>query len=178
MEEKKLLIVVDMQYDFIDGSLGTDEAKAIVPKVVEKIQKWDGHIIFTLDAHNEHYLETNEGKHLPVKHCILGTDGQGLNYEVGEAILQKPDECATAYMKNIFACRPMIWDVMEGTYTSIEIVGLCTDVCVLANAIMLRTFLPDIDITVDATCCAGTTVEKHKSAIDVLQSCAIDVITE
>lgn len=167
---KKTLIVVDMQNDFIDGSLGTKEAQAIVEKVREKIKNYQengGEIIFTRDTHTKDYLNTNEGKHLPVKHCIAGTDGwriaEGL--EVSDAkYIDKP---SFGWMK---------WD--ECALEDVELVGLCTDICVVSNALIIKAVYPEINVTVDASCCAGVTPETHKAALETMKMCQVNVIEE
>lgn len=164
---KKTLIVVDMQNDFIDMALGTPEAVAIVPKVREKIeayrQKGD-EIIFTRDTHEENYLDTPEGKKLPVKHCIRGTEGwqiaQGL-YVDGCRIIDKPN----------FGWPHWDREVLE----EVEIVGLCTDICVVSNALIIKATFPDAAIKVDSACCAGVTPESHLAALKTMQMCQIEV---
>ena len=167
---KKTLIVVDMQNDFIDGSLGTAEAQNIVNNVKEKIllyKQSGGNIIFTRDTHNKDYLETPEGKKLPVEHCIKDTSGwqiaDGL-YVEGAEIVDKP---TFGYMG---------WNKYE--FDDIELVGLCTDICVVSNALILKATFPDAKITVDASCCAGVTPQTHKAALDTMKMCQIDVIGE
>lgn len=167
---KKTLIVVDMQNDFIDGSLGTKEAQAIVPNVKKKIEEYEARgdeIIFTRDTHLVNYLETNEGKHLPVEHCIFGTYGwqivNGLETENCGYI----DKLAFGWIH---------WNNRD--FDEIELVGLCTDICVVSNALILKAQFPEINITVDASCCAGVTSESHKAALEVMRSCQINVINE
>lgn len=165
---KKTLIVVDMQKDFIDGALGTEEAQKIVGKVKEKIAKYKAQgdeIIFTRDTHQKNYLETNEGKHLPVIHCIEGTDGWKIpeQLQVSDAIyLDKP---TFGYLH---------WDRYH--LEEVELVGLCTDICVVSNALLLKAMYPEIKISVDAACCAGVTPESHKAALTTMKMCQIDVI--
>ncbi len=165
---KKTLIVVDMQNDFIDGSLGTKEAQSIVVNVRKKIEKYRANgdeIIFTRDTHTEDYLDTPEGKKLPVIHCVKGTRGwqiaDGLAFD-GVVIIDKPTFGWTH------------WDEMS--FDSIELVGLCTDICVVSNALILRAQFPNADICVDASCCAGVTPETHKAALETMKMCQIDVI--
>lgn len=169
----KTLIVVDMQNDFIDGALGTPEAVKIVPNVKKKIEEYETRgddIIFTRDTHYDHYLETHEGRNLPVVHCIEGTEGWLIPEDLdipGAYHLNKPG----------FGCKD--WGIWGFTNNDkIEIIGLCTDICVVSNALILRSFYPEIDITVDASCCAGTTPEMHRKALDVMKSCHIKVINE
>lgn len=180
MAEKKLLLVVDMQNDFITGSLGTPEAQAIVPKVVEKIKNWDGLVWFTMDTHEDNYLNTPEGRKLPVKHCIHGTDGWRLHPEV--QVLKEElrnENRAAVWMKNTFGLweLPMLlriyalWDVV-----CIEVIGLCTDICVISNAMVLKSSNPFREIAVDASCCAGTEPELHEAALEIMQNCQIDIL--
>ncbi len=163
----KTLIVIDMQNDFITGSLGTKEAQAIVANVKAKIEKYaaDGsRIIFTRDTHGENYLDTPEGKKLPVVHCVKGTRGweiaDGL-YVDGCEIIDKPSFGWTG------------WGEMS--FDEIEIAGLCTDICVVSNALILKALFPDIKISVDASCCAGVTPESHGAALLTMKMCQIDV---
>ncbi len=165
---KKTLIVVDMQNDFIDMALGTAEAVAIVPAVKKKIQDYVNHgdeVIFTRDTHGEDYLDTPEGKKLPVKHCIKGTKGwqiaDGL-YVEGCKIIDKPN----------FGWPH--WDVE--TLEDVELIGLCTDICVVSNALIIKAMHPDARVTVDAGCCAGVTPQSHEAALKTMQMCQIDVI--
>ena len=165
---KKTLIVVDMQNDFIDMALGTAEAVAIVPKVRQKIQTYVQNgdtVIFTRDTHGEDYLQTPEGKKLPVKHCVRGTKGweiaQGL-YVDGCKIIDKPN----------FGWPH--WDAEE--LQNVEIVGLCTDICVVSNALIIKAMFPDAQVQVDASCCAGVTPQSHEAALLTMKMCQIDVI--
>ena len=183
---KKILVVVDMQKDFINGSLGTNEAIAIVPCVIEKIKayKTAGHMIFfTMDTHTEEYLQTQEGRNLPVEHCIKGTAGWNLeehidrlSKEVGESSLEK-----VIFEKGVFGSEELaetIRGLLKGEAGEIELVGLCTDICVLANAMVLKTYMPEIKITVDAACCAGVTPDSHINAINAMKMCQIQIINE
>lgn len=164
---KKTLIVVDMQNDFIDMALGTEEAVKIVPKVKEKIADYiknGNEIIFTRDTHNDDYLETSEGRNLPVKHCIKNTKGweiaDGL-YVEGCKIIDKPN----------FGWPH--WD--EENFECVELVGLCTDICVVSNALIIKAMFPEIPVKVDKNCCAGVTLESHASAIKTMQMCQIEI---
>ena len=165
---KKTLIVVDMQNDFVDMALGTAEAVQIVPKVKEKIQQYhkNGYeIIYTRDTHAEDYLDTAEGKKLPVKHCIKGTKGwqivDGLYIE-GCKVIDKP---------NFGWPR---WD--RETLEDVQIIGLCTDICVVSNALIIKASFPDAVVKVDSACCAGVTVESHKAALKTMEMCQIDIM--
>lgn len=173
----KVLVVVDMQNDFIDGALGTPEAQAIVDNVVKKIKEFDGSVAFTQDTHNENYLNTQEGRILPVKHCITGTHGWELNDKVAEAINSVATE---AFVKYTFGHVPLgSWlALMESVKTLDEVVlvGLCTDICVISNAMLIKAFLPEVKVTVDASCCAGVTPESHRRALEVMKVCQINVV--
>ena len=169
----KTLIVVDMQNDFIDGALGTLEAQAIVPNVKKKIEEYDAHedaIVFTRDTHFENYLETGEGKNLPVKHCIMGTPG----WNIADG-LEVP--CCRYIDKPTFGWTGWKAFAFEDE-DEIEIVGLCTDICVVSNALILKAMFPEVKITVDTSCCAGVTPESHKAALQTMKMCQINVIGE
>lgn len=171
----KLLIVVDMQNDFIDGSLGTPEAVAIIPNVIEKINNWDGDIIATLDTHSDDYLDTNEGKSLPVEHCIENTYGHKINTRVQKALFESKDN--TSYIqKRTFGSTALPEFIRGKDIEYIELVGLCTDICVVSNALLLKANYPEVNIAVDASCCAGVTPESHKAALLTMKMCQIDII--
>lgn len=164
---KKTLIVVDMQNDFIDMALGTKEAVSIVPKVKEKVQEYverGDEIIFTRDTHFENYLQTSEGKKLPVEHCIKGTKGweiaDGL-YVEGSKIIDKPN----------FGWPHWKEEALE----EVELIGLCTDICVVSNALIIKATFPDAVVKVDASCCAGVTVESHNAALKTMEMCQVEV---
>ncbi len=171
---RKILIVVDMQKDFVDGALGTAEAVAIVPAVVEKIKEYKKDDIFvTRDTHQKDYLSTQEGRNLPVEHCIEGTPGWELDSKVeeavsGAAIVNKPTFGSTALVD-------MVKKIAEKEDISIELIGLCTDICVVSNALLLKAAMPEVEISVDASCCAGVTPEKHEAALETMRSCQIQV---
>lgn len=165
---KKTLIVIDMQNDFIDGALGTKEAVAIVDNVKKKIAKYQENgdeIIFTRDTHQPNYLETNEGKHLPVEHCIEDTDG----WKIGEGL-----EVPGAIYINKPSFGYMNWKDYD--LEEVEIVGLCTDICVVSNALIIKATFPEIKVTVDASCCAGVTPESHEAALTTMKMCQVEVI--
>lgn len=167
------LIVVDMQNDFVDGALGTGEAQAILLNVRAKIQQYAGcgdKIIFTRDSHNSDYPDTPEGKKLPVPHCIRNTYG----WQIEESLLEGLDQRLCSFIdKPTFGYNG--WDKVE-IPGDIEIIGLCTDICVVTNALILKTIYPDKEITVDSSCCAGTCIETHKAALTVMKSCQINII--
>jgi nicotinamidase-related amidase len=169
----KTLIVVDMQNDFITGVLGNDETRAIVPHVVEKIKNWDGKLYFTRDTHFDNYMDTLEGKNLPIPHCIEDTVGWHLIDEV------KDYATHSNRILNKYTFGYEDWDRYNWQEdTEIELIGVCTDICVISNALALRMFYPNLKITVDASCCAGVTPESHKAALLTMKMCQINVINE
>ena len=173
---KKYLIVVDMQKDFVDGALGSPEARAIVPGVVRKIQDFDGEIVATFDTHQENYMDTSEGKKLPVPHCIQGTPGWALDSAVAVALEMRG---YTAVEKPTFGSTALPGVLREKAGEedfSIELVGLCTDICVVSNALLLKAYFPEKRISVDASCCAGVTPRSHDAAIATMASCQIDIL--
>lgn len=173
---KRFLIVVDMQKDFVDGALGSVEAQAIVPAVVEKIRSFNGQIIVTYDTHEEDYLQSREGRFLPVPHCIRDTDGWQLDAAVAEVLA---DRAYTVVEKPTFGAvtLPEVVQQLAGEEEfSVELIGLCTDICVVSNAMLLKAAFPEADISVDAACCAGVTPLSHQSALTTMACCQI-VIT-
>ncbi len=171
---KNVLIVVDVQNDFVDQALGTKEAVAMVPSALKKVQEFDGEVIFTKDTHEENYLSTQEGKMLPVEHCIRGTEG----WELIPAMdaFQKENGCRV-YEKGTFGSVALASDLKaaydEGKLESVELIGLCTDICVVSNALMIKAFMPELPVYVDPACCAGVTSEKHEAALETMRSCQI-----
>lgn len=168
-----VLVVVDMQNDFIDGALGTKEAQKILPRVVEKVRKFDGRIVFTRDTHEEDYLDTQEGRKLPVKHCIRNTDGWQIHETLQPFCLGQSVDKVT--FGSVELGNQMVRWNQEEPITSIELVGLCTDICVISNALLLKAFLPETEIAVDAACCAGVTPESHERALKAMEACQISV---
>lgn len=175
---RKILIVVDMQNDFIDGALGTKEAEAIVPAVAARIRECreNGYtVIATLDTHGEDYMQTPEGKKLPVPHCIKGTNGWKINPDIlaaaGECMMVEKPTFGSTELPGIVA-----EIAKDADQLTIELLGLCTDICVVSNALMLKANFPDADMSVNAACCAGVTPEKHAAALETMQSCQIDLI--
>ena len=169
-----LLIVVDMQNDFIDGALGTPEAVAIVPAVKAKIQGWEGSVLFTRDTHFENYMETQEGRNLPVPHCIKGTDGWQIRGELDALRETEPNDKLTFGSSEL---GPILVAMnAEEEIESITVVGLCTDICVISNVMIAKAFLPEVPITVDAACCAGVSPETHGNALDAMAVCQVEVI--
>lgn len=171
---ERVLVVVDMQNDFITGSLGTKEAQAIVEKVCRKIQGFDGEVLFTLDTHGPDYLETQEGRLLPVAHCIKGTPGWELEPRVKALCRTTPIEKPT-FGSTGLADVLQAKHIYGGGLDEVVFVGLCTDICVVSNALLVKARLPEVPLTVDASCCAGVTPEAHQHALAVLRSCLINV---
>lgn len=171
---RKILIVVDMQNDFVAGALGTPEAQAIVPHVLKKAETFSGNIYFTRDTHGEDYLQTQEGRNLPVRHCIQDSDGWQVVRELRPAaakckIFDKPAFGSTELMDFLYA------ENSETKIDEITLVGLCTDICVISNAMLLKARLPECVIKVDASCCAGVTPESHQTALDAMRACQIEI---
>ena len=173
---KKCLIVVDMQNDFITGSLGTKEAEGIVGGVTHLIKEWEGDIIVTQDTHGEDYLTTAEGHHLPIVHCIKCTDGWELESGIKRALSLKKENGTNVaiFAKSTFGSFNVAY--LARQYEQIYIVGLCTDICVISNAILAKNVSPDTEVIVDASLCAGTTKVLHDKSLDVMRSCQICVI--
>ena len=174
----KILIVVDIQNDFVTGSLGTNEAKSIVPKVASKIGSYlrdNNIVVFTRDTHTSNYLETLEGRNLPVEHCIKNTHGWEIVDELqdfvkkADAVIDKP---TFGSFKLLDFLEPLI---EKGDVEEIELCGLCTDICVVTNALLVRTKFPEMRIALDSACCAGVTEESHKCALKTMQACQIEV---
>ena len=169
-----VLVVIDMQKDFVDGALGTAEAQAIVPKVARKIAGFKGQVIFTRDTHEKDYLDTQEGAKLPVAHCIKGTPGWELVPEIAalaknREIVDKPAFGSLVLAEAVAA---------KGMPDSITLVGLCTDICVISNAMILKARFPEVPVRVDAACCAGVTPESHRRALEAMAVCQIDIVGE
>lgn len=177
----KVLAVIDMQNDFIDGSLGTKEAQAIVPEVAEYIRGFDGKVIATRDTHGEDYLDSAEGQKLPVVHCTKGTKGWELRPEIREALDGKPG--------SMVIDKPTFGSVELGEYVKrldgadgsdpieeITVIGLCTDICVISNALLLKAYLPEVPIRVIESCCAGVTPQSHGQAIEAMKMCQIEIV--
>lgn len=170
---KKIIVVVDMQNDFIDGSLGTKEAQAMLPRLKQKLEqeeeKGSVELVFTMDTHGKDYLSTQEGKNLPVEHCIKGTKGWEITPELEEfakrarAIVEKP------------AFGSMDLPKVLADADEVELVGLCTDICVISNALLIKAAYPELPVSVDASCCAGVTTESHENALSAMKMCQIRV---
>lgn len=172
MKTNDVLVVIDMQNDFVDGALGTEEARNILEGVIKKIEYFGGEVVFTRDTHSENYLETQEGQKLPVKHCIKDSDGWQLHGTIralaeGKTIIDKPTFGSLAlvhYLKE------------KGDLDSIVLVGLCTDICVISNALILKAAFPETEIIVDKDCCAGVTPESHENALKAMEMCQVKII--
>ena len=168
----KILVVVDMQNDFIDGALGTAEAVAIVPSVIEKIKKYESegnYIIYTKDTHPDTYLSTREGRYLPVEHCIKGTQGHDIPDDIlrgHNVIIEKPTFGSLALVDHLGSL----------DFDEVELIGLCTDICVVSNALLVKAAFPEKDVTVDSSCCAGVTPDSHNAALTTMKMCQINVI--
>ena len=178
----KVLVIIDMQNDFITGSLGTKEAQAIVPKVCEKIEKWDGKVLFTQDTHYENYLETQEGNKLPIKHCIKDTEGWEICDVVLGSLSLNELIHSESFFKVTFGSESLVtyFKALNQTrlISEIQLIGVCTDICVISNALLLKAFLPEVPIIVDASCCAGVTPESHKNALEAMKMCQVEIINE
>jgi len=173
----KYLIVVDMQNDFITGSLGTKEAEAILPKVIEKVKNYDGTVIYTKDTHQADYMATQEGKNLPVEHCIEGSWGWMLADELeklsaGHKVFNKPTFGSTELAKYL------VEENAKDEIEEIELCGLCTDICVISNTFVIKANLTEVPVTVDASCCAGVTPESHLNALAAMKMCQVKVYNE
>ena len=168
-----VLIVVDMQNDFIDGALGTAEALTIVPKVKEKIEGFQGLVLFTRDTHQANYMDTQEGRKLPVPHCIQGSDGWQIRPELDalrrtEAV-DKPGFGSVQLAELLRAMNE------KEPIGSVTLIGLCTDICVISNAMLIKAYLPELPVKVDAACCAGVTPESHENALAAMAMCQIEI---
>lgn len=172
-----VLIVVDMQNDFVDGSLGTQEAKQIVSNVVAKIKSFDGLILYTRDTHEADYLSTQEGTHLPVEHCLRGTNG----WELIDPLASFAESGANEIFDKVtFGSKELIEYLValndKRPIGRIELVGLCTDICVISNALAIKAWLPEVPISVDASCCAGVTPETHNNALRAMEVCQVEIL--
>lgn len=189
----KVIVVVDMQNDFITGALGTPEAEAIVPVMVERLKELnsgDNLIMFTKDTHYDDYMDTQEGKNLPVPHCIEGTLGWSINKQISSFVDYGSNFCfysakdilKSRIIKNTFGSirlAEIIRDLLpDNPIDEIILMGVCTDICVVSNAMLIKAYCPEVQVTVDASCCAGVTPERHLAALETMKSCQIKVINE
>ena len=172
---RKILIVIDMQNDFIDMALGTKEAVSIVEAVKERIRSYPAEdVIATMDTHHDNYMETQEGRYLPVPHCIKGTEGWEIRSDIRELLND-----AKIYEKPTFGSTALAAELKELSgkeEIELELVGLCTDICVISNALLLKATMPEVKISVDRECCAGVTPEKHLAALETMRSCQIQIV--
>ena len=189
----KIIIVVDMQNDFIDGALGSPEAQAIVPVMVERLKELsasDNLIMFTKDTHYTNYMDTQEGKNLPVPHCIEGTPGWCINKQISSFVDYGSNFCFyfgedimnSRVLKNTFGSirlAEIVRDIfLDDPVDEVLLMGVCTDICVISNAMLIKAYCPEVRVTVDASCCAGTTPDNHKAALTTMKMCQINVIGE
>lgn len=176
VDMQNILVVVDMQNDFVDGALGSLEAAAIVPRVEQRIRSFSGRVLYTRDTHGEDYLSTQEGRKLPVPHCIRGTRGWELEERIQRLCTEEPVD------KPAFGSRELAEKLYEADRSepvqSVTVIGLCTDICVISNAMILKAFLPETEIIVDAACCAGVTDASHRRALDAMKACHITILNE
>ncbi len=177
---QKVLVVVDMQNDFIDGALANEAAQAIVPKIADYISRFKGLVVFTRDTHHKNYLDTREGKHLPIPHCIARTQGWQVNAEILKAAQDNPKVCTIFVDKQSFSAGTDLFRAISNRWgediESIELCGTCTDICVISNALELIGDFRDGEIIVHESMCAGLTKEKHEAALEVMRSCQIGVV--
>jgi nicotinamidase-related amidase len=175
---KHLLVVVDIQKDFVDGALGTAEAVAIVENAAKKIGEFDGEIFVTYDTHFENYMETAEGAKLPVPHCIKGTEGWELNADIADALANKKYIAVEKITFGSTELPELVKKAVGDEDFDVTLIGLCTDICVVSNALILKANFPEKEVYVDAACCAGVTVDTHNAALATMKMCQINVIGE
>lgn len=170
---KNVLAVIDMQNDFIDGALGTKEAEAIVEKVATQIRDFEGEVVYTRDTHFEDYLNTQEGKKLPVKHCIEETDG----WQIREELRKLQGDDTRIFDKPTFGSVELAQYLKKmEDLQSVMLIGLCTDICVISNAIVIKAFLPEVTVQVNADCCAGVTPQSHRNALEAMKMCQVEIV--
>ena len=173
---KKILVVVDIQNDFVDGALGTCEAVAIIDNAAKKIENFDGDIFVTLDTHYENYMQTLEGQKLPVPHCIKNTNGWLLNPKIADALKNRNYKTVEKLTFGSTELPQLIKESIGDNQAEITLIGLCTDICVVSNALLLKANFTDVEIYVDSSCCAGVTPETHNAALEVMKCCQINII--
>jgi nicotinamidase-related amidase len=169
----KLLIIVDMQNDFIDGALANPAAQAIVPGIVDFVKNWTGKIGVTFDTHQENYLETQEGKNLPFAHCIINTEGHRLNAQIAAVT---NDRVNYTVFKPTFGFAGWGQYGFDSRFNEVVVVGTCTDICVVSNVLAIKAAYPELKVTVIENLCAGLSPEKHAAAIEVMKSCQVNVV--
>lgn len=172
---KDYLIVVDIQNDFVDGALGTGESQAMIDAAAKRIRDFSGKVFVTMDTHFENYMDTREGKKLPVPHCIKGTDGWQLNDRIREALYGKDFDVVEKHTFGSTELPKLIRSDAGDDEVSIELIGLCTDICVVSNALILKANFCESEVSVDASCCAGVTPETHRAALETMKMCQINV---
>ena len=177
---RRLLVLIDLQNDFFSGSLGSDYAISLIPRITEKIKNWEGDIACTLDTHDENYLKTREGKFLPIPHCKKGDWGWEIEPTIMKALQERIKEGKKVIFieKNTFGSVDLPAIVREGNYDYIELEGLVSEICDVSNAIILKAHFPETEIAVDEACCAGVTRAMHKAAMNVMKSCQIVILNE
>ena len=173
---KKILVVVDIQNDFVDGALGSAEAVAIVDNAANKIKDFDGDIFVTYDTHYDNYMDTLEGEKLPVPHCIKGTNGWELNPKIADALSGKEYTAVEKLTFGSVELPELVKERIGNEKAEITLIGLCTDICVVSNALLLKANLLDAEIFVDSSCCAGVSVQTHNAALDTMRCCQINVL--
>lgn len=173
---KKILVVIDMQKDFVDGALGTKQAAGIIQRAAEKIKNFDGDIFVTYDTHFENYADTAEGKKLPVVHCVKDTPGWQLDKNIAAALEGKDYIPVEKHAFGSLELPGLIAEKVGGSDFSAELIGICTDICIVSNALILKASFPEAPVSVDSACCAGVTPEKHNAALETMRSCQIDII--
>lgn len=175
--KEKYLLVIDVQNDFVAGSLGSEDAQNVLKNIIKKVKDFDGTVMFTRDTHQEDYLSTQEGRYLPVKHCIEGTDGWQLVDSLQDYANRHE---SIIYDKPSFGNMNLASDIKSlyklGRLESVELIGLDTDICVISNALIIKAAVPELPIYVDPACCAGSSREKHEAAIEVMKSCQIQMV--
>lgn len=186
-EKRNVLVVVDMQVDFVTGALGSKEAQNIIPEIKFRIEKFkkenpEGMLLFTMDTHDKNYLQTQEGRNLPIKHCIKGTPGWELIPELQDySLSNNPNITAVdgyVYEKTTFGSLDLAGDIatMQNHLASVELVGVCTDICVISNALLIKANCPELPVSVNGSCCAGVTPSKHLAALEAMRSCQINIV--
>ena len=172
----KLLVIIDMQNDFTYGALKNDDAIAVIDKIADKINGFDGEVVFTRDTHEENYLETQEGKKLPVKHCVMRTTGWEIVEKLDEIRKERNCEVIDKPTFGSTELQDIVGDMYEnGGLTEVELVGVCTDICVISNAMLIKAVAPEVTVKVDSSCCAGVTKESHETALKAMAACQIEI---
>ena len=173
---KHILVVVDIQKDFVDGALGSAEAVAIVDNAAQKIEEFEGEIFVTYDTHFDNYMNTAEGAKLPVPHCIKGTEGWELNEKIAKSLENKKYTAVEKLTYGSVELPKLVANLVGAEDFDITLIGLCTDICVVSNALILKANFPEKEIFVDAACCAGVTVDSHNSALNTMKMCQINIL--